>query len=321
MSTPTTPQNQQPIFTVENLNRIEEELEKDGEFIEIKRLDGELHRMRNPCRGTAGVDVPRGERLICNYIGFGRERERDCFKAAGWEEGLYVPMRVHPFTKWGPMYSEEDTEGRMQSAIIDWERSEQCRHLIRTLQSVRLPEIDKIIAFGGGSITTNISDYLQEHAMFLTVARVVRQRARDKSIPLYVQEPAYTSVDKVVLSGLGFKIIDCFGTRGLTMIDDKTLVMCNFAAFAIRQVVADLGVRPAAMYWRPEVSQLEFNSLSHERQEAYHDVDTDKTRVMMTGYQRVDVPGSSMSRMSFYDLDFPGTREVFMASTWYIRRV
>ncbi|KAI0139512.1 hypothetical protein F4776DRAFT_616514 [Hypoxylon sp. NC0597] len=320
----TTAENQgiRPIFTVEAFNQVEAELERDGEDINLMANNGTLLALENPCRGPGRTDPPPFETDLRNSIKFGREKGMQLLKAAG-SGHLYPCAFVQGARRHGPQVSEGFAEAKLAKVMMDWEFSEQCMLLVDTLRSMEIPKVDKIIAFGPGSIAFDATDHEREHAMFLTVARVLSQKY-GKDIPVYVQEPAYTSVCKEVLPKFGFKIIDCFGARGLTMIDDNTVLLVHRPDFAIRQIVADLGVRPAAMFWRPVVSQVEWDELSEEGDEVWHDEDTAKTRVMMGQYTRVDIPGSKVSQCSFVELhdafNQSGGQDVFFSSTWYVRR-
>ncbi|OTA67104.1 hypothetical protein K449DRAFT_462076 [Hypoxylon sp. EC38] len=310
-----------PIFTIDDLNRIEDELEKDGEYIEVRDRQGNPLKTKNAFRGEGRSDPPPFAWAPRNQAKFGRERELDEWRAEGIE-AFYGSVRVGSFQKWGPRVSASFAEGKMIKVIMDWEFSDECRNLIDALWSMDIPQVDKIIAFGGGSIAINNTAYELEHAMFLTVARVLGEKQGGKKIPVYVQEPAYTAVCKEVLPKFGFNVIDCFGARGLTMIDNNTVVLVHFPAFAIRQIVADLGVRPAAMFWKPEITEAEWEGLSKYDKDNWHDVDTAKTREMMHQYTRVDLPGAKITQTSFYKLldvyDF-NHHDVFIGSTWYVR--
>ncbi|OTB00919.1 hypothetical protein M426DRAFT_15023 [Hypoxylon sp. CI-4A] len=322
------PNNEQPMFTKERFIEIEEELERDNEFIILRNLNGNPVQFRNRFQGFGTSEVHTYNPYNPEsryYIEFGHERELKEHIASGKPRGTYVPLRLTDTIRQGPRLTEEDTMARCRQQIARWESSKEYRHLIETLARVVTPPIEKIILFGAGPVALGPDKWRAEHAMALTVARILSED-QGFEVDLYAQEPSYTPVCKRVLTSLRIKVIPGVGARGLSMIDENTLIMTNCSAFAMRQVVAELGVLPAGMFWKPDVSEEEFNGLSKDEQEAFHDVDTPKTREMITKYDRYDIPFSGISMFSFHEMEELRRQralepaEFAPFSTWYFRK-
>ncbi|KAI1406169.1 hypothetical protein F4819DRAFT_441827 [Hypoxylon fuscum] len=87
-----------------------------------------------------------------------------------------------------------------------------------------------------------------EHIVVDRVAATIQEMTKGKAVQVYFQDPGYTSVCKEILRELEHEVIECFGARGFTMIDENTLVIAHCASFPIREIVADIA-RPLAMCW------------------------------------------------------------------------
>ncbi|KAI1104936.1 hypothetical protein F4804DRAFT_351466 [Jackrogersella minutella] len=326
MSGSNSTQKEQPIFTIADLNLMENELAKGEEYITYRLRGGGFLKRKNPCFGQGpsnpGQGSISGSIEHFNGVSFADEQVLEQVTAKG-RQALFSPFVVEMWTRSGPQISKADADLEMQTVIKEWEASEQCRNLIKTLESTIVPNITKIISFGPGSIAgvqpATRRRQQKEHALILTVRRVLEERIGfGVSIPIYAQEIRYTDVCKKVLRELGIQPIDCFGLRGFTMIDDETLVMSHNLPIPIRQIVADIA-RPAAMYWKPEVPEADY-SKPPDMYDA--DKDSSRTRKMMLEYDHVRIIGSSLSRFPYKDLGnrLKDSNEVFFNSTLYIRK-
>lgn len=95
---------------------------------------------------------------------------------------------------------------------------------------------------------------MTQHAVALTIAAVLGRRFRkdEKPLPVYVQEPAHTSLDKEFLARKGFHLIGGWGSVGFTLMDDDSFIFTSCPSFPLKQIVADTA-KPAAMIWNREL--------------------------------------------------------------------
>lgn len=128
-----------------------------------------------------------------------------------------------------------------------WEESEQCKRLITSFQSISF-NIRQIIAFAFGSIqtdTTNPPCSSFQHALILTLRRIISQR-QGHAIFCYAQDPAYSEIDKSILTESGVVILD--DPDGFLKVDETTLVLSFAAQAPVKQIVLELA-RPSMIIW------------------------------------------------------------------------
>jgi hypothetical protein len=154
--------------------------------------------------------------------------------------------------------SKEETEEFFQTSSQAWEASEPCKQLRSTLRSISTTvNICKIVGFALGSIATNdqsaffallSSQSAFQHALILTLRDILyRKRAKSRGeISCYVQDPAYTDIDKSVLESSGIDVLD--DPEGFLQVDDATLVVSCGPNVPVKQIISDLA-RPAVMIW------------------------------------------------------------------------
>lgn len=137
-----------------------------------------------------------------------------------------------------------------------WLQSDTRKGLDDLISSTRLPPVDKIIAFGLGSISPIRSDRqaavkrserrsCAQHGMVMSLARLI-ERQYGGEVACYVQDPAYFDTCKNVLSSRGVTVLE--PEEGFVLLDERTLVVSIHPNIPVRQVIADLG-RPAVMIW------------------------------------------------------------------------
>ncbi|KAI1641726.1 uncharacterized protein F4817DRAFT_362849 [Daldinia loculata] len=328
----TSGQTIRPIYTKEDLNKIEAELERAGLFIEYRGHGGSYFRKLNPLPGQGFVEAPPHSQITRNFIDFKGERALNFAISKGWEQ-WFTPLIVSTRPFRGPNLSSDEAKINMASEIDSWESTAMCKTLFETLQKILPTNINKIIAFGLGQIgdvelisPMRIFDVQshREHALVLTVARALNGRKgtnQENNVPVYLQDPAYTTVCKSVLSDTyGFKIIDGFGARGFTMVDENTLVMGHHPNYPLREIIADIA-RPAAMCWSPPNREL-FENEPPRRKIYATDVDSVRVYEMLKEYEETPIPGFR-SRKPFADHDnfqIEWMEEPFYDSVWYIRK-
>jgi hypothetical protein len=83
-----------------------------------------------------------------------------------------------------------------------------------------------------------------QHALVLSLREILQERVG--TIDCFVQDPAYTGVDKELLGRLAFQVVD--NPKGFLHVDDRSIVVSCSPNQPIRQIVTELA-RPAVMIW------------------------------------------------------------------------
>ncbi|KAI0113007.1 hypothetical protein F4814DRAFT_420304 [Daldinia grandis] len=298
MATYTTPRGTiQPIYTTGDLHKIEAELGRADLFIEYRGRGGSYFKKLNPLPRQGLVEAPPHSQVTRNVIDYKGERELDVAISRGREQ-WFTPMMVvtRPFR--GPNLSSNEVIMNMETEIASWESTRMCESLFKTLQNVLPTNINKIIGFGLGSIGD-----------------------QGNKVAVYLQDPAYTSVCKGVLSGTyGFRIINGFGARGFTMVDENTIVMSHHPNYPLREIIADIA-RPAAVCWTPS-NREGFAKQPPRGKILSSDVDSVRIDEMLKEYQETPIPGfrSKNPVPSHDDFQISWMEEPFYDSVWYIRK-
>ncbi|KAI1662377.1 hypothetical protein F4813DRAFT_385091 [Daldinia decipiens] len=332
MTTKNPKQTIRPIYTKEDLNKIEAELERAGLFIEYRGRGGSYFRKLNPLPAQGLIEAPPHTQITRNSIDFKGERALN-FAISQGREQWFTPFVVttRPFR--GPNLSSDEAIKHMESEIKSWESSAMCKTIFKTLQDILPTNINKIIAFGLGQIGDlelvspirmfDVQSY-REHALLLTIARALNERKgtnQGSNVAVYLQDPAYTTVCKSVLSGTyGFRIINGFGARGFTMVDENTLVMGHHPSFPLREIIADIA-RPAAMCWPPP-DPTRFQNVSQRHIIYASDVESVRVDEMLKEYEEVSFPGfRSKHPVPDHDhFQIEWMEEPFYDNVWYVRK-
>lgn len=104
--------------------------------------------------------------------------------------------------------------------------------------------VSNIISFGSGTFTGNVkADWRThstfQHASLLTLREFVRETLGDvDDIKILAQDPAYTQVDKDVLTERRIDILE--DPDGFLELDDRSIVVSCALAAPIKQIVMDL---------------------------------------------------------------------------------
>ncbi|KAI1801475.1 hypothetical protein F4811DRAFT_555765 [Daldinia bambusicola] len=318
----------QPIFTKQVFLDLEAELERAGTHIEYTSRGGFKFKKVNPLPGQNLVDASPNSLVVRNFIEFRGERSLN-FAISKGRDRWFTPVIVSTRPIHGPNITSSTTMTHMINEIQDWESNAICRSLSDTLKAILPTNINKIIAFGLGSIGNlylnsplrifDIQSY-REHAYVLTVARALNERrgANEGEVAVYLQDPSYTTVCKeVLIQTFGFNIIDGYGARGFAMVDENTLVLGHHPSFPLREVLADM-TRPAAMCV-PFTDQREFNDLPTRNKVILADIESTRVHRMLQEYEEVSIPGANPKT---YPSQFKiaWMQEPFYDSKWYVRK-
>lgn len=151
----------------------------------------------------------------------------------------------------------EEVRKIFQTCFEEWKTCDtwkQLRTLIRALMLKNNPgNINKILGIGCGLISVDDGDggtfadrCTSQHASLLTMRDTVCEFAKQcpDAIKCYIQDPAYTDVDRSVFSEAGFIILE--DPQAFLEVDDSTVVFSCAPNVLVRQLIAELA-RPAIM--------------------------------------------------------------------------
>ncbi|KAH8170428.1 SRR1 domain-containing protein [Sarocladium implicatum] len=134
-----------------------------------------------------------------------------------------------------------------------WEASEQCKRLKHILaQRIDLESVGKIIGFGLGAlfergIQSYASASAHQHALLLTLRETLSKSQRQRCIPCYVQDPAYSVLDKAILRDSGFTVVE--DPNGFVEVDEDSAVISLFPDCPVKEIVFNLA-KPALIIWK-----------------------------------------------------------------------
>ena len=157
----------------------------------------------------------------------------------------------------------EEVERDFDRYLLEWMSSEQCTQL-QSLDILRrdVGRIKKIVAFACGSITRSgersRGRSCYQHGLIKTLREILIQarhddvnltkEQREEQIQCFIQDPAYTDIDRKVLQNdYGIATI-LENPEGFLEVDDSTLVLSFSPNVPVRQVVVDIA-KPAVMIW------------------------------------------------------------------------
>ncbi|KAJ5761411.1 hypothetical protein N7533_003450 [Penicillium manginii] len=161
-----------------------------------------------------------------------------------------------------------------QEKFQAWEESETCAHFKSILSSeVSGHEINKIVGLACGSLALpNNEQATNQTAVLVSVRKWLKEREKKDDISCYIQDPMNTSVDREVLTDIGFEMID--DPRGWLEIDERSVVLSVAPNVPVKEIIADTA-RPAVVIW---------NRVPDEDTDST-DPDTARVREMMAGYK------------------------------------
>ena len=166
-------------------------------------------------------------------------------------------------------FSKEKVEERFQNWNAQWEKSKTYQTLLAKLLLSNLGGINKILAYGNGSIA-DIEAYsgmcqdgdpeywykrhVYQHGVMLLIHYLVK--ASGQQATCYAQDPVYTNIDKSVLGEHDIEILE--DPEGFDMIDNESVVICFCPDFPMKQIAWHCA-RPKILIWDEVVGQVEDN--------------------------------------------------------------
>ncbi|TGJ84220.1 hypothetical protein E0Z10_g4517 [Xylaria hypoxylon] len=302
MSSSTTPSGYKPIYTREILNHIEAELANDGEYIELQNSYGHTAKSKNVNRGIGRRDLAPGCKGQGNIVAFNDERNLRRLELRG-EPSKFFPVYNLSTLFQGANRTKEETRETFAQVLQAFEASEEAAAIARLIKTnLKGCSVDKVIAFGLGRIgflRPGPSQTFYEHAAAKIVAKAAQEVSSSPKVKLLIYDPLYTDVCKTVLEEFGLDIIQGFGAKGFSLVDDNTIVLAHHPNFPLREIIADIA-KPLLISMRAQSPEgpIPFPDMRA-------DVDSTRSREMLTGYRGVSLP---ISR-----------QKAFWENTWYIR--
>ncbi|KAG7141002.1 hypothetical protein HYQ45_002383 [Verticillium longisporum] len=166
----------------------------------------------------------------------------------------------------------ENYEDIFQGKRTAWVDSQTCAAFeadIRQLFAKR--KVTKIVCFGLGDFVRrppvwwkirnaqsenpitegeHLESGMIQHWAAITMAETLRGLADGSSVRLLTQDPKYTAEARAILEDVGFEVVGAFGAGGFAEIDEETVVISNYTAAPVKQIVADMP-RPISIITTP----------------------------------------------------------------------
>ncbi|POS72624.1 hypothetical protein DHEL01_v208980 [Diaporthe helianthi] len=136
-----------------------------------------------------------------------------------------------------------------QRVALPWD--EDYLWLRNTIMVVPLLPIDRIIALACGSMSGENGAQRRrsmiQHTVMLDLWRQLSRRSRSNTgIQCFAQDPAYTEVDKQVLSQYDVAVVN--DPNGFIAVNDNSVVLSFCPDVPVRQIITDIA-RPAILVW------------------------------------------------------------------------
>ena len=132
--------------------------------------------------------------------------------------------------------------------LQQWKRSPAYADLRKVFQKQPAVPIRKIVCFALGSldIVNNESpaSFIQHAAAAMFAAQLGKP---GHPLKVFAQDPLYRQEDEEVLRSIGITAVA--DPQGFLEVDESSLVISILPNIPVRQIIADLGTRPAAIIW------------------------------------------------------------------------
>jgi len=167
-----------------------------------------------------------------------------------------------PPLEWFPKKLKETTKSRRpgladeryQKHKAHWLGSEECEEMKRFLDvnADVIPPVTQIVALGCGSLNQLEEEdswhSARQHSIVWSLFRYFSEVGvkSGESPKCFLQDPAYTDVDKWILKKDGIEVLD--DPYGFIKIHEKTLVFSVNADFPAKEIVSDIA-KPVIMLW------------------------------------------------------------------------
>ncbi|KAI1753197.1 hypothetical protein F4782DRAFT_498663 [Xylaria castorea] len=304
MSPSTTPPASKPLYTRELLYDIEASFANDGEYIEMKTADGKTFKSKNLHRGLGAGNLAHGSKQRRNIVAFQDERNLKRLEAEDKADRFFPVCNASAVFQ-GATRTEKETRAIFARVTQEFEDSDEAAAITDLIHThLSGCTVNKIIAFGLGRIGSSALQTFYEHAAARVVRRAVQDVSSAPQIALLVQDPFYTDVCKKVVQEFDFDVIEGFGAKGFSLLDDNTVVLAHNPSFPLREIIADLA-RPALISMRAQEESADRPTQHRGIPDFRWDVDSVRSRKMLEQYHAVSLPVPC--QMAFW------------GNTWYVR--
>ncbi|KAI0903238.1 hypothetical protein F4823DRAFT_636475 [Ustulina deusta] len=175
-------------------------------------------------------------------------------------ETAYLPMGICDcVTEIGDAILEDGSPVPSTEEVLDvfrdrerqWKTSQHHEQLQAALSAVKTPLVlDKVIAVALGPLVvgSQIGDKsMVQHALISAIYSSLHQQGiLLASSKRYVQDPAYTPLDKSVLSSVDLTVVD--DPQAFLLLDDSSILVAIAPDIPVKQIVADI-CRPGIIIW------------------------------------------------------------------------
>ncbi|QGA19241.1 hypothetical protein EYB26_006929 [Talaromyces marneffei] len=302
-----------PLFTMEGIRDVHEQVQKcmaqggKGDIL-VKGLDGIMVRFQLHIGQTYDWADYISVNPVIEYVPMQHLISEKWVKHRDPELAfcnLVIYHRVKLLEKERRVVAEARHAGKpkeevgrdVDNCLHEWVSSEQCKQL-QNLDVLRkdASQIKKIVAFACGSIThcddRSKGRSCYQHGLIKTLREILTRarqedvsltrEQRDEQIQCFIQDPAYTDIDREILQddyGIA-TIIE--NPEGFLEVDDSTLVLSFSPNVPVRQIVVDIA-KPAAMIWD--------RIWDEDKDVEVTDPDSSRVRCLIDGfYDQVEFP-------------------------------
>lgn len=250
------------LFTREALEEIEKQLRRNQDSIVMPQcLDGTRQVIRNRGNTNRSRDPDKGEFLYPNTVWFRGDEHYEALSVE--EKGAYRSVHILNIEHKGPQFTPVEIINKLATAMVTVRNSNELGHIKDFILENKhaFSTVNKIIGFGLGRLEHNDrsprpkpvaypSPAMLQHAMIYKIAEIIKDAIKPPhgTPKVYIQDPLYTSSDKIALTEeCRMTVVDGFGAKAFLMVDENTMVVSQYPAFPMREVVLDLA-RPAIMW-------------------------------------------------------------------------
>ncbi|KAF2810319.1 uncharacterized protein BDZ99DRAFT_570907 [Mytilinidion resinicola] len=152
-----------------------------------------------------------------------------------------VPISVASCSFFQGTSSFEEVHAAHQAASLQWLESDACTVLKRKLAAALCDTapVNRIVCFALGNLQRhNDNASHAQHACIQTLREILPKGDAGEAVPVWVQDPGYTDIDKRILTALDINVVE--DPQGFLAITPSTLVMSLSPDIPVRQIVADV---------------------------------------------------------------------------------